>query len=120
MSGHQYPEFWGKVHFWMTFIGVNLTFFPHALPRPRRHAAALSRLSGRLRRLELSSPRSAPSSRAASTLFFVFVVFRTFTSKERVGAQLLGRGRDDAGMDRVLAAAVPHLRGAAAHPLDGA
>ena len=28
MSGHQYPEFWGKVHFWLTFIGTNLTFFP--------------------------------------------------------------------------------------------
>jgi cytochrome c oxidase subunit 1 len=28
MSGHQYPEFWGKVHFWVTFVGVNLTFFP--------------------------------------------------------------------------------------------
>jgi len=28
MSGRQYPEFWGKVHFWLTFVGVNLTFFP--------------------------------------------------------------------------------------------
>src|ERR1700693_200308 len=28
MSGHQYPEFWGKVHFWLTFIGANLAFFP--------------------------------------------------------------------------------------------
>jgi len=28
MSGRQYPEFWGKVHFWSTFIGVNLLFFP--------------------------------------------------------------------------------------------
>jgi heme/copper-type cytochrome/quinol oxidase subunit 1 len=28
MSGHPYPEFWGKVHFWTFFIGVNLTFFP--------------------------------------------------------------------------------------------
>jgi cytochrome c oxidase subunit 1 len=28
MSGRQYPEFWGKVHFWMTFVGANLTFFP--------------------------------------------------------------------------------------------
>jgi cytochrome c oxidase subunit 1 len=28
MSGRMYPEFLGKVHFWMTFIGVNLVFFP--------------------------------------------------------------------------------------------
>lgn len=28
MSGRQYPEILGKIHFWMTFIGVNLTFFP--------------------------------------------------------------------------------------------
>src|SRR6059036_1001999 len=28
MSGRQYPETLGKLHFWMTFIGVNLTFFP--------------------------------------------------------------------------------------------
>lgn len=28
MSGRQYPEWAGKLHFWMTFIGVNLVFFP--------------------------------------------------------------------------------------------
>ncbi len=28
ISGRQYPEFWGKLHFWLTFIGVNLIFFP--------------------------------------------------------------------------------------------
>lgn len=28
MSGRMYPEFLGKVHFWITFIGVNLVFFP--------------------------------------------------------------------------------------------
>lgn len=28
MSGRTYPEWAGKVHFWLTFIGVNLTFFP--------------------------------------------------------------------------------------------
>jgi len=28
MSGRQYPEWAGKIHFWVTFIGVNLTFFP--------------------------------------------------------------------------------------------
>src|SRR6185503_14842061 len=28
MSGRQFPEWAGKLHFWVTFIGVNLTFFP--------------------------------------------------------------------------------------------
>jgi cytochrome c oxidase subunit 1 len=28
ISGKQYPEILGKIHFWLTFIGVNLTFFP--------------------------------------------------------------------------------------------
>ncbi|HEY1096146.1 MAG TPA: cytochrome c oxidase subunit I [Alphaproteobacteria bacterium] len=28
ISGHQYPEWAGKIHFWLTFIGVNLVFFP--------------------------------------------------------------------------------------------
>ena len=28
MSGHQYPEWAGRVHFWLSFIGANLTFFP--------------------------------------------------------------------------------------------
>ncbi|MGK2873160.1 MAG: cytochrome c oxidase subunit I [Alphaproteobacteria bacterium] len=28
MSGRVYSEFLGKLHFWLTFIGVNLVFFP--------------------------------------------------------------------------------------------
>ena len=28
ISGKQYEEWMGKVHFWLMFIGVNLTFFP--------------------------------------------------------------------------------------------
>ncbi|MFC5739659.1 cytochrome c oxidase subunit I [Sinirhodobacter huangdaonensis] len=41
MSGRQYPEWAGKLHFWMMFIGSNLIFFPqHFLGRqgmPRRY-----------------------------------------------------------------------------------
>ena len=28
MSGRQYPEWAGQLHFWITFVGVNLVFFP--------------------------------------------------------------------------------------------
>ncbi|MCI4663571.1 MAG: cytochrome c oxidase subunit I [Neomegalonema sp.] len=28
MSGREYPEWAGKVHFWLMFIGSNITFFP--------------------------------------------------------------------------------------------
>jgi cytochrome c oxidase subunit 1 len=27
-TGLQYPETLGQIHFWITFFGVNLTFFP--------------------------------------------------------------------------------------------
>ena len=28
LTGHCPPEFWGGIHFWTMFVGVNLTFLP--------------------------------------------------------------------------------------------
>jgi cytochrome c oxidase subunit 1 len=42
ITGLQYPEMLGKIHFWLFFIGVNVTFFPmHMLGNagmPRRYS----------------------------------------------------------------------------------
>ncbi len=42
MTGYMYNEFLGKVHFWLMFIGVNVTFFPQHFSglagMPRRYA----------------------------------------------------------------------------------
>ncbi len=91
MSGHQYPEFWGKVHFWVTFIGVNLTFFPmHFLGlagMPRRYPDYPQAFAG----WNLVSSIGAYIA-GVSALIFLYVVYRTFTSKEAVAPNYWGEG----------------------------
>ena len=89
MSGRQYPETLGKIHFWMTFIGVNLTFFPmHFLG-----------LSGMPRRIPDYPEAFAPWNNIASigayisfaaALLFVVIVIRTLTSGKRVEGNYWG------------------------------
>ena len=116
MSGRQYPEFWGQVHFWMQFIGVNLTFFPmHFLGlagMPRRYPDYPDAFAGWNFVASIGSYISA-----ASVLVFLYVVYRTFTSKEHLADNYWGEGATTLEWTIVVAAAVPHLRGAAAGPL---
>jgi cytochrome c oxidase subunit I len=76
MSGKQYNEKLGKIHFWATFIGVNITFFPqHFLGlagMPRRIPDYPDAFAGWN---EISSIGSYIG--FGSALFFIFVIFHT-------------------------------------------
>ncbi len=91
ISGRQYNETFGKIHFWTTFIGVNLTFFPmHFLGlagMPRRVADYPAAFAG----WNFVSSIGAYIG-FASTLFFVFIVFHTLLAGRRIGANPWGQG----------------------------
>jgi cytochrome c oxidase subunit 1 len=91
MSGRQYPEFWGKVHFWVTFIGVNITFFPQhflgAAGMPRRYPDYPAAFHGWNFVSSIGGFISG-----TSMLIFLYVVFRTFTSKAPVADNYWGDG----------------------------
>ncbi len=108
MSGRQYNETFGRIHFWTTFIGVNLTFFPmHFLG-----------LAGMPRRISDYPDAFAGWNMVASIGAFISCASTAVLHLHRLPhavrrqarrRQSLGRGRDHARMDRVVAAAVPHL-----------
>ncbi|HYD67607.1 cytochrome c oxidase subunit I [Azospirillum sp.] len=89
MSGRQYPEFWGKVHFWLTFVGVNLTFFPqHFLGlngMPRRIPDYPDAFAG----WNLISSLGAYIS-FGSALLFVWIAIYTLTRGQKVEANYWG------------------------------
>ena len=91
MSGRQYPETLGKLHFWLTFAGVNLLFFPmHFLGlagMPRRIADYPDAYAGWNM---VASVGAAVT--VLSTLVFFYVVYRTFTSGEKAAANPWGEG----------------------------
>ena len=52
MSGHEYPEGLAKWHFWITMVGVNLTFFPMHFSGLAGMPRRIARLPRRLGRTE--------------------------------------------------------------------
>src|SRR5262249_20625084 len=89
-----------------------LDVLPSALPGVGRYAAAYSRLSGRLCRLELHFLDRLIYRRYLGAYLPVPGVLHTEVRQE-MPEQSVGRGRNDAGMDAAFTAAVPHLRNAA-------
>lgn len=86
ITGLQYPEILGQVHFWLFFLGVNLTFFPmHFLG-----------LSGMPRRIpdypDAYSAWNAVASfgsylSAFSVCLFFYIVYVTLTSGTRINSK---------------------------------
>ncbi len=93
MTGRQYPEKLGKIHFWLTFIGVNLAFFPqHFLGlagMPRRIPDYPDAYAG----WNMVSSTGALIA-AASAVFFIYVMIRTFRSGEKCADNPWGEGAD--------------------------
>src|SRR3546814_1217135 len=91
MCGRQYPEWAGKLHFWITFIGVNITFFPmHFLGlagMPRRIPDYPDAFAGWNHIASYGSYISA-----AGAILFLGTLFYTLTAGRKVGANPWGEG----------------------------
>ncbi len=81
MTGRQYSEFFGKLHFWLFFIGVNVTFFPqHFLGlagMPRRIPDYPDAYAG----WNLVSSYGSYISFAAILIFFFSIIYSFFFGK---------------------------------------
>jgi cytochrome c oxidase subunit 1 len=91
MCGRQYPETLGKIHFWMTFIGVNLTFFPMHFSgnqgMPRRYPDYPEAFWGWNFVASIGSLISV-----ASFVFFFYIVWVTMRSGAKAAANPWGEG----------------------------
>jgi cytochrome c oxidase subunit I len=91
MTGYEYSEFLGKLHFWLTFIGVNLVFFPqHFLGlagMPRRYVDYPDAYAGWNYISSIGSYISG-----FGVLVFLFLVAHAFIKKKKVENNQWGEG----------------------------
>jgi heme/copper-type cytochrome/quinol oxidase subunit 1 len=91
MSGRQYPEALGKLHFWITFIGVNLTFFPmHFLGlsgMPRRYPDYPDAFAGWNEVASIGAYISF-----AGAILFVFIALYTVFAGRKIANNPWGEG----------------------------
>jgi cytochrome c oxidase subunit 1 len=91
MSGYEYSEFWGKLHFWTTFIGANILFFPqHFLGlsgMPRRYADYPDAFAFWNKVSSIGSYITA-----AGTVFFFVGVFVALARRKQAAANPWGEG----------------------------
>ena len=107
MSGRQYNEALGKLHFWLTFIGVNITFF-RCISSGSLACRGGSRLPRRLCGLEHGLLHRLLYFRRSGVVVPVHRVPHAERGPQ-VREQPLGRGSDEPRMEPDIAAAVPHL-----------
>eukprot|EP01036_Dinobryon_divergens_P044438 gene44437-59298_t len=92
MSGRQYPEWAAQIHFWVTFVAVNLTFFPMhftGLAGMPRHYVDYPDAMAHWNYL---SSIGAFLSFGATIFWLIFVVFGTLLYGRKVGANYWGEG----------------------------
>ena len=91
MSGRQYNERLGKIHFWLTFIGVNITFFPMHFSgvqgMPRRVADYPDAFAGWNMVSSIGSYISG-----AAALLFVYILYDTLVRGKRCAENPWGEG----------------------------
>ena len=115
MWGVRYNEFLGTLHFWITFIGVNVVFFP-------QHFLGLQGMPRRTVDYPVAFTfwNHVSSIGYAITLVglvvFFAVLIEAAVRRRPARANPWGAGRDDAGMDPSLAAAVPPVQRTAGDP----
>src|SRR6056300_1008672 len=89
----KYPEILGKIHFWITFVGVNITFFPmHFLGlagMPRRIPDYPDAYAGWNMVASYGSYISA-----ISVIWFLIIVFKTLYSGAKCQDNPWGEGAD--------------------------